>query len=156
MVVWIFTGIATVLTIGRLIIRRIYIRQFYWDDAFQLFAYIALLASSIIYTIVAPQEYRIAAIGAGTLPAPSSEELDAIIKKFFHLEFVVVMLFWAALYSVKFSFLFLYRLILDGSSKSLRAWNAVAAVLVISYLASSLVNFAECGPADHFDVGKAP
>ena len=119
-----------------------------------MFAYILLLASSIIYTIIAPAEYHIAAIGAGTLPAPSTEELDAMIIKFFHLEFAVVMLFWACLYSVKFSFLFLFRLIIDGSSKSLKAWDAVAAVLVLSYLASMSVNFAECGPADHFAVGK--
>ena len=151
-VIWIFTATAAILTAGRLVIRHFILHKLFWDDAFQFFACVLLLSSTILYSFLLPVLYKYAAVTAGTIHLPPDERI-ALANKFHLYGFTTSMLFWATVYAVKFSFLFLYRLILEGSSASLKAWWAVLAVVLISNAVSMGTDYIGCGPASHWNSG---
>ena len=147
-VIWSFTGFATLLTIGRFYMRYRILKHLFWDDALHFVAWILLLALGITYTVQAPANYRFAAISAGTLPQPPPDEFEKLVGSILRYDFALPVLFWTCLFCVKFAFLCLYRLILDGSGKQMKTWWAVSFFVFVCYWICMTGLLAECGPSD--------
>ena len=120
----------------------------YWDDAFQFVAWLLLLGQSIAYTHYIPTNYRLSAIEAGTGESkPSAAQFSALMSSIFTAELVIPLFFWTCLFCAKFSFLWLYRLLLRGSGAYMKIWWAVNITVLGCYGIALIGLFAECGPA---------
>lgn len=147
--IWVLTAAATCLTIGRIGLRCVLLDRLYWDDFFHVAAYLLLLGQSIAYTYFIPKNYHLLSIEAGTSPQPSADQFSALVSAIYKAEFAIPLLFWTCLFSVKFSFLWLYRLILSGSGVSLKIWWSANFAVLLAYGIILIGVFAECGPAQN-------
>lgn len=97
------------LRIGAQIWRRKPMRP---QDYLIYFAYICFLSMSICYLVIIPTVYRIGGVRSGlTKPWPAfAKDLLTYIR----LMFVTTSLFWLSVWSVKFSLLALYKILMDG------------------------------------------
>ena len=143
------TAAATCLTIVRIAVRHFLLRGLYWDDAFQIAAWLLLLGQNIAYTYYIPSNYELSAIEAGTLPQPPEPQYLALLSRIYTAELVLPLLFWTCLFCAKFSFLWLYRQILRGSGAGMKKWWTVNIALLGIYGIILVGLFAECGPAQN-------
>ena len=141
--------VATCLTIARPLVRHLLLRRLYWDDAFQFVAWLLLLGQSIAYTHYIPSNYKLSAIQAGREPEPSNAQYSALVASIFTAELVIPLFFWTCLFCAKFSFLWLYRLLLRGSGAGMKIWWAGNITVLICYSVILIGLFAECGPAQN-------
>lgn len=137
------------MTIARPLVRHLLLRRLYWDDAFQFASWLLLLGQSIAYTHYIPANYELSAIETGTEPKPPDAQFSALLSSIFTAELVLPLLFWTCLFCAKFSFLWLYRLLLRGSGGSLKIWWAANIAVLGCYGIILIGVFAECGPAQN-------
>ena len=154
---WIFAGIIVFLTIGRVLIRKFIIKKFYWDDFFHLIAAILLVISAILNTFEAPTAFTLIGVGDGSIPKPPHAEYQALQLKYLRYNFALTIVFWSILFSVKASFLFLYRAIFQGVGRSFLTWNVVAFFVFASYWVLLSTLFTSCGssPSEQINTGKS-
>lgn len=136
MVSWSFTGVAVLLTAGRLWIRLKIIRKYGWDDTVHLIALLLLLAQISIITGAAPLMFQL--FESATDPNQSEPNTTLLAR----LNIAVLPITWSCLYAVKIAFLLLYRIIFHVSTTFIRAWWMVLAFVLLSHgvvVVSSLV-----------------
>ncbi|GJP94503.1 hypothetical protein AnigIFM59636_000487 [Aspergillus niger] len=99
------------------------LRSLQVEDGCILLSWACFLAMSIAYIIVTPVVYKIDAYTDGKIGPWATMLSDALfmIKVFF----ANTMLLWASLWSVKLSFLFLYRRLLQDLPGEMKWWYAV-------------------------------
>ncbi|KUI73313.1 hypothetical protein VM1G_11916 [Cytospora mali] len=78
-VLWVLTGLATFLVIGRVLIRSILIKSFHLDDLFSFLAYVLLVITMILATIANPLTYEVSAIIVGESPMPETSKFDDMV-----------------------------------------------------------------------------
>jgi hypothetical protein len=151
----VLTAVAAVLTTGRILIRSVVQSRFFLDDVFHLAAFLILLALSVIYTVQANDSWRLARIFSGDEAQPSDNDFNTLQIRVMKYQFTLSTLFWTCLYLVKYSFLSLYRLILDGSSLSRAMLWGTAVFVLLSYGVCLPSVFTWCGPvSDLWNLGK--
>jgi hypothetical protein len=147
---WVFAATATGLTAGRFIIRKKTINQLLWDDYVHGLALMVLIAFLVTYTVMFPLNYAVEFWAAGEAPEPTMAQLD----RYFRLEIAVSMMFWVIVYLVKVSFLLFYHQLFSVSNTFIKAWWAVIAFTVVSFLICFLSVLWGCGvPERLFVVG---
>ncbi|KAI2613765.1 uncharacterized protein GGS25DRAFT_15350 [Hypoxylon fragiforme] len=146
-VLWVLTGVATILFIGRLVIRGVLLKKFHLDDAFGALAWFLLLVSMICATIQTPLTYHFSSILIGETPAPSEEEMADMTITLRRWNVAVETLFWTSLYSVKLSFMFLYRYVLrsGGRNKHIAVWSAALVYIILCYGICLIGVYGQCG-----------
>ena len=137
------------MTIARPLVRHLLLRRLYWDDAFQFASWLLLLGQSIAYTHFIPANYKLSAIETDSESKPSEAQFSALVASIFTAELVLPLLFWTCLFCAKFSFLWLYRLLLRGSGGGMKTWWAVKIAVLGCYGIILIGLFAECGPAQN-------
>ncbi|OCT54352.1 hypothetical protein CLCR_00860 [Cladophialophora carrionii] len=127
---------------ARTLIRVNQPKRFQADDLFLLLAYLCFLTLSILYIVLAPTMYRITDASSGLTPIYPEILSDSLfmIKIFF----ANTMIFWFALYAVKFSFLSLYRRLMKGLRLYMQLWWAVVAFCVLTLIGCVISNFTSC------------
>lgn len=147
-VIWALTALATVLLVGRLLIRGTLLKGFHLDDVFCVTSHTLLLAIIILATVANPLNYRFSAIIVGESPMPEPAvfaDMTVTPRKW---NVSAQALFWTALYCVKLSFMFLYRTVLGSSSgKRTKGWWVVLAFVVICYGICISGVWSQCGDA---------
>jgi len=105
--------LATVVVLARIVTIQL-VRPKRWlpQDLFIYFAYVVYLVMAILYIVVAPIIYRLSAVTEGRREpyAALPDEVMFMIKIFF----CNTLLFWVVLWTVKMSFLMLYRKLMEG------------------------------------------
>ena len=144
---WLFASVIILLTAGRVLIRKFVIKKFYWDDFFHLVAAILIIISAILNAFEASTAFTLIGIGNGSIPKPPHAEYQALQLKYLRYNFALTIVFWSILFSVKASFLFLYRAIFQGVGRSFLTWNAVAFFVFASYWILLSTLFTSCGPS---------
>jgi len=146
---WTLTSVAVVLTTGRFIIRMRNRSRLALDDWAHGFAMTMLIVYMIQYSILFPISNAVELYGIGIGPKPSTSEL----KRFLHLLIPTEIMFWVVLYSVKITFLLLYREIFGVSLIFLRVWWIVFLYTFLTFWAAFLTVFWTCGsPSKLFDI----
>ncbi len=128
---------------------RLYIRigvqkNFSIDDGLLLFGVGCLIAAMTLLFIFVDRMYLVGAIESGTL---GIEHSSAIIKDVFDLhKFVTVglVLTWCSIISVKFSYLFLFKRLIDRLRPMIIYWWFVAVFNAIISVYGAAVYFAIC------------
>ncbi|PYI00582.1 hypothetical protein BO78DRAFT_329698 [Aspergillus sclerotiicarbonarius CBS 121057] len=118
------------------------LRSLQIEDGCILFAWACFLAMSIAYVIVTPVIYKIDAYADGEIAPWATMVSDALfmIKVFF----ANAMLLWASLWSVKLSFLFLYRRLLRDLPGQMKWWYMVLADVFRTFIGAIVSNFTSC------------
>lgn len=150
---------ATILFIGRLVIRGVLLKKFHLDDAFGALAWFLLLVSMICATIQTPLTYHFSSILIGETPAPSEEEMADMTITLRRWNVAVETLFWTSLYSVKLSFMFLYRYVLrsGGRNKHIAVWSAALVYIILCYGICLIGVYGQCGDVRNlFTYRKSP
>lgn len=135
-----FTGAGIVLTAGRYAIRLKTIKSFKADDYIHGVALVVLVAFVSTYTAMFPLNYSVEFWIAGLGEQPSESDL----RKYFHLEVAVSLLFWVVIYLVKLVFLLFYRFLFGVSKVFMRVWWVVCAFTVVTFLINFISVFWAC------------
>ena len=131
---------------GRLFIRYRVRHCFYWDDFFCVLALVGLYiwsgGCSAIYNpadaLFAYQRHKI----------PKPENFIPLFIYFRRIQTMVTIGFWICLFSIKFAFLFFYRLLFSVSRKFNRAWWAVTMLTALVFWACIAGELTKCGPTN--------
>lgn len=142
---WTFTTIAILLSLGRFAIRYVTASRFYWDDASHLLSLLLLIALAGTYTAGFPYSARIARIGLKEEAAPPLT--DPFYHTYLQLRIVVTLLVFMVLWTVKATFLIFYRLLFEVSLTFIRVWWAAVALTFASFWVCIGSTFTICGPA---------
>ena len=142
---WTFTTIAIILSIGRFAIRYAIASRFYWDDASHLLSVVLLIALAGAYTAGFPYSARIARISRKQEPAPPLT--DPFYHSYLQIRTVVTLLVFMVLWTVKATFLIFYRLLFEVSRTFIRAWWAAVAFVFASFWVCIASTFTLCGSA---------
>ncbi|KAI1418057.1 hypothetical protein F5Y13DRAFT_184571 [Hypoxylon sp. FL1857] len=146
-VMWVFSGVSTLLLCGRLLIRITILKSFHLDDMFGALAWFLMIVCMICSTIELPLSYRYSSILIGEAPAPPVAEFADMTITLRRWNVASQMLFWTSLFCVKFSFMFLYRLIFGGRGNYNRIWLGAMVYIVICYGLCLIGVYGQCGDA---------
>lgn len=148
-----FTGTGILLTAGRYAIRQKTVQSLKADDYIHGLAQVLLIGYVSTYTVMFPLNYSVEFWVAGLGEEPSAFDL----RRYFHLEIAVSLLFWIIIYLVKFSFLALYRFLFGVSRNFMRAWWLVAGFTALTFLINFISVFWACeAPRRLFILGRCP
>ena len=142
----VFTGIGTVLTVGRYAIRFKTINELKADDYVHGLALLALVCYVSTYNVMLPLNSESLTAGAQEQP------LDSDLKRYARLVVAVSAQFWVVIYLVKASFLLFYRLLFGVSQNFMKAWWAVNAFTTVTFFINFLAVFWSCGAPSHLFV----
>ena len=140
---WAFTSVAILLTAGRLWIRARIIRRVGWDDAAHLLGCLLLVALVALVSAASSMMYH---LGSNDTNGPSNE-----ITIFYRLDLAATLISWCCLWLIKSSFLILYRHIFSISSRFLRAWWIVSAVVFLTFWVVIAGCVTQCGNPTQID-----
>ncbi|KAI0803805.1 hypothetical protein GGR55DRAFT_682219 [Xylaria sp. FL0064] len=146
-VIWVLTGLATVLFFGRLLVRSILLKSFHTDDVFSALAWFFMTVAIILATIVNPLNYKSSSILVGETPTPSAAELANITITLRKWNVAGQTLFWTGLFCVKLSFMFLYRLVFGHHRQYRLVWKLVTVYIILSYGICLIGVYGQCGSA---------
>jgi len=122
--------LASVFVFARSVVQVYMRRRLEAQDYLLYVAFVLFLTMTISYLVIFPRVFMIARVSVGALePGPTFQD-DMII--YVRMMFVTTTLFWISLWSIKLSFLSLYKKLLEGLPKVyMRLWTAVLAFCVI-------------------------
>jgi hypothetical protein len=126
-------------------IARYYKTQSFTPEMEDIFMFLALafyLTMAGLYLSALPVVYRLLDYAAGLEPAwPTLYSDDVYMVEEF---FAIDMLFWATLWSVKFSLLFMFRRLTNGLPRYRTYWIAVMCFTVIVLIGAIISNITAC------------
>ncbi|KAF1978806.1 hypothetical protein BU23DRAFT_448510 [Bimuria novae-zelandiae CBS 107.79] len=133
-------GITSAFALARIAISFVTPRHLTLEDALVFFAYVENLAMCSLYISLAPGAQRLSNVklGNATLYPTLQGDVRYISRRYF----VAPLLFWMLLWSIKFSFLMLYRKLLQGISKIYTYIWWFIVVVCIAVSATQTGNFA--------------
>ena len=143
---WAFTSVALVLTVGRCWIRFTIIKSMYWDDIAHLIGLILLLAQVTIVSAATSLMYQVGDFNSDSTTTQDQRDLSL----FFSLNLAGILIDWCCLFSIKASFLLLYRHIFQVSKAFTRAWWTVSAFVLVAFWILVAGSLTECGKPSNF------
>ncbi|KAK4220665.1 hypothetical protein QBC38DRAFT_493741 [Podospora fimiseda] len=146
-VLWTLSSVATLLLVGRFLVRKVIMHRLNPDDIFMLLAWILMIVSMIVATLMNPISYQFTSILVGEAPKPSEDELIDMTITLRRWAVSAQFLFWTTIYCVKLSFTFLYRPIFNSKPKYRRAWLVAVVYIIITYGICLMGVFGQCGDA---------
>lgn len=107
-----FIGVTSFVALARLSIYFVAPRRPTVEDGLVFLAYISNIAMCSLYISLAPRAQQLSNVKAGKIPPYSTIKNDGkfISRRYF----VAPLIFWLLLWSIKFSFLLMYRKLLAG------------------------------------------
>ena len=140
----------------RIATRIKYHRKLFVDDAFLIFACLALttlFASVLYYT---PATYLAAAIldgqsYQGSSASPTSVPLGALISTYRKAQLLRGSFAWLTIFAVKFSFLSFFRTLTVRLPRLFLYWKSIVVVTVFSCVFSVVCGFIGCADFDDYN-----
>jgi hypothetical protein len=153
-IVWVFFSAATFFVALRLAVRFRQNASFLSDDYCIAFAWLCLLAMSILQTVQMPSLWYTASLMAGRIaPGPDTLFNAVELKRW---QFPIIKLFWTALWSVKASFMAVFFRLVWPFPLLRQLWYCVAVFAAIAYIGCWLSSILSCNtPADYFRPGMS-
>jgi hypothetical protein len=127
-------------------------RRLYSDDYWLLAALFFLGLNAILQTLQTPSLYYL--IYASSGEAPAGQALIDQGNVYVRYQFVIILLFFTIIWSVKYSFLALYYRLFKGQSTYRRIWWFVANFAALAYIGCWIASIWTCHPpSTYFDFG---
>ena len=147
-------AIAVITAVGRTVARFSKFRQILADDVFFYFATIFLIAGTGLLYADIPYIYLQVNVEAGLQMPPAN-----LVEQLVHsekLQDASTVLLSAAIFSIKFSFLFFFRHLIWQSKRLMYYWWSVLVVCIPSAAMVMFSDFIACRYFDESIVGKLP
>ena len=129
-------------------------RRLYSDDYWLLAALFFLGLNAILQTLQTPSLYYL--IYASSGEAPAGQALIDQGNVYVRYQFVIILLFFTIIWSVKYSFLALYYRLFKGLSAYRRVWWVVVNFAAMAYIGCWIASIWTCHPpSTYFDFGKS-
>ena len=152
-ILWSLTILAFMFTVGRFAIHWNHRRKVKWDDILNGVAAAFLLAFAGTYQVFGPTEYDLQLYGLGLLDErPAFDERT--LRKARKYSAAGNHIFWCVIYSVKASFLALYWLLFNVSTRFRIAWAFAVVYVVIAFGISLMWDFWHCGKPKWYLTGE--
>ena len=135
-------GLALALAAIRTYLRLQKFRRLFVDDYFLFFAALCLIAGSSLLYVELPYIYTQVNVESGLQALDAGVIQDLVMEN--KLAYPVSMLLWAAIFSVKFSFLFLFKSLIRRVRHLTILWWFVLAVLIPSAIVCICALFIAC------------
>ncbi|KAM7197542.1 hypothetical protein V8F33_005508 [Rhypophila sp. PSN 637] len=143
-VIWTLAALATVLLGGRILVRHVLHGSYHADDAFAILAWALMIATIALATAVNPLSYRLTSVLVGDSPMPPMDvwmDMNLELRRY---NVAGQSLFWASIFAVKFSFMFLYRLVVQSVQQYRRVWYIAMLFIVISFGVCLIGVYGQC------------
>jgi hypothetical protein len=129
---YVFIGITSAVAVARLAIYYVAPKRLMVEDGLVFFAYICNLAMCLMYISLAPGAQMLSSVKSGKIPPYPTLKADAkfVSRRYF----AAPLLFWTLLWSIKFSFLLMYRKLLAGIPQvyTYAWWGIVSLCVAVS------------------------
>lgn len=145
--IWVNVAVAIAFTSARTVIRYHVSNRLFAEDGCVYFALAILICIAIMYQLIIPIMFEIDLVVKGVLPTAGFPERATYFLK---LQFAIIVLFWTALWAVKFSFLFFYRQLLTRLPDQMRWWKALTLFTILAYLGAWITQLLSCQPISHY------
>ncbi|KAH7068017.1 hypothetical protein BKA63DRAFT_104029 [Paraphoma chrysanthemicola] len=136
--------LTTVFVIARTLTTQV-LRPKRWlpQDAIIYVAYILYIILAVLYIVVTPILFRLTAVGEKRMkPYPTLRDEHKLMVRIF---FVNTMFFWLVLWTVKLSFLMLYRRLIEGLHNIyIKLWWASVVIWFLSLIGSLTSHLTAC------------
>ncbi|KAJ4306852.1 hypothetical protein N0V88_000223 [Collariella sp. IMI 366227] len=154
-IVWVFFATATIFVGLRLAVRLRQHRSLLSDDYWVIFAWACLLTMSILQMQQRPAIWYFTYVKSRVFLPKSQDEVNGWQAEMKRWQMPIIMLFYTVLWSVKASFLAIFRRLVQPVTILRRLWYAIAVFAVLGYLACILQTALACRPpGDFFTPGK--
>ena len=112
------------------------------EDLFMYLALVSYIIMSGLYFGILPTLFRLYAVAAGLVPpwATMAEDVTAMLK----LIFVVQFFFWLTLWCVKWSLLFMFKKTTTGLPLYHKIWWGILAFSIVTFIICCISNFTTC------------
>ena len=144
LIIWILTTIALVFVVLRTVIHFLVHRRVSIDIICVWIALAFLIAIAGIYTKITPTLFEVDRVTSGA-ERISPAVLDRA-NLFLRCQFALILLFWTAVWAVKFSILMFYKDLFYRLPRQNRYWWIVFGYVALSYLACWGTQLASCWP----------
>lgn len=105
-------------------------RDFKAEDYLLLVAYAFFLELSVLYIVISPVLYRLAALENGAIPVYPTVSQDGVQMQIF--VFVCTTSLWMCLWMIKFSLLSIYKRFLTGKAYYVAWWTIMALCILVT------------------------
>ncbi|KAL8797266.1 MAG: hypothetical protein Q9195_000419, partial [Heterodermia aff. obscurata] len=129
---WALTGVASALSAGRYAIRGYNSRRLYWDDLVHLLALLVLIAHGVTNELSLHSKATIASAKTA-VPKPSNARLLDLYQHNQKLSRVNNCFLYLVFWTVKLSFLLLYRILFNTSAPFRKAWWVVLGLTLLTF-----------------------
>ena len=109
-------------------------KKLFWDDVFDLFAWLLSLLAAIDWQVVSGRMYQFIAITSGQL-WPPPQNFVSETEQYYKGSLVALLFFYTSLWSVKFSFLIFFRCLGQNIRAQKIHWWIVFTCTVVTYIA---------------------
>ena len=131
--IWTGAALAIVCCTLRFVVRIRSFKRLLIDDYFVLFALILVVTTAIIWQVFAEHMYYVMVVSAGVeLPGPG---FPSLAENYFKASFVVVVLFYSALWSIKLSFLLFFKRLGKNVRGQAVLWWPILGITIATYCA---------------------
>ena len=152
--IWTSFGVALLFVALRTAIRLRVTSRPAADDYWITLALAALLTFCTLETIQHPSLYQISGILDGN-PLSDLNQLITDTEQYLKYQFIIIILFWTILWSVKAGFLALYFKFFCELKHYRRAWYALVVFTFLAYIGCIITLTLSCGhPANFFRFAK--
>ncbi|KAL4874403.1 hypothetical protein BJY04DRAFT_17437 [Aspergillus karnatakaensis] len=146
-VVWGGTALSFLFITARTLARIFTFRRLWWDDAFAITAWLLVLAQSVTLQTQLDSIYLHYQVTTGNIIA--TPEIQGRIETLFRAECAVLMFFYASLWSIKASFLIVFRRLAGASERWVVWFWCVVGFVVAGYVVCLGDNQYRCLVNDH-------
>lgn len=106
-------------------------RDFKAEDYLLIVAYAFFLELTILYIIICPVMYRLAALQEGSIPIYPTVSQDGVRMQIFI--FVATNSLWLCLWMIKFSLLSMYKRFLSGKAYAIAWWTILIFCVLVRH-----------------------
>ncbi|KAL8681678.1 MAG: hypothetical protein Q9186_002195 [Xanthomendoza sp. 1 TL-2023] len=124
-IIWLVVAIAILFALFRFTIRLYALNKLLWDDLAVAAALIFLLILAVMYRYATPIMFELVDVAEGK-ETPTRDFLQRS-SVFLKLQFVIIVIFWTEVWSVKASFLIFYRHLFAGLPELMLGWWLISA-----------------------------
>lgn len=130
---WAGVAVSFCFLLFRFYVRLKIFRRLHIEDPFVLAAWLMNLANAVIWQKSANELYSVIAVESGQLTIPPPEYFSSVYIEL-HSLFASELLYYTALWSVKFSFLLFFRNLRNDIRRQMILWYWVLAFTIASYV----------------------
>lgn len=145
-------GITLLIAVGRIYTKISKFHRLFVDDGFFILATILLVAGTALQLVALPYGQTSINVGAG-VESPPPDLVQQLVKNLIFQTSSIILLY-ASVFSVKFSFLFFFRLLLQRTDRLRIWWWCVTIFTIPCAVVCMCTPFMICSTFDDHIIGK--